>query len=299
MPAWQNRCFSVTVRDGSIDHQVELPSRRFPAQATRASFFVTSLTCNSMPHQLNRTCFALLIVALISCGTRNSTPSRPIPILLFNGTGVSPNDIAAIEAILNNNHLEYAKVNSSELNTMSSSQLKAYRLLLMPGGDFMEMGNNLEKATSANVRLAVKSGLNYLGICAGAFLAGKSTYYNGFDLTSGTTFGFYVAENKGIRKAAVAITDAKGETLDQYWENGPQLSGWGEVLAKYPDGTPAVVQGNCGNGMVVLVGIHAEAPESWRRQMMFNTTVAADNAYAIRIIRTALNAAPRPQADKR
>jgi sulfopyruvate decarboxylase TPP-binding subunit len=37
------------------------------------------------------------------------------------------------------------------------------------------------------------------GICARAFLAGKSTYYNGFNLTSGVRFGFYAAENHDLR----------------------------------------------------------------------------------------------------
>ena len=69
----------------------------------------------------------------------------------------------------------------------------------------------------------MRSGLNYLGICAGAILAGEN-----FDLT-GVRFRFYSAEDRGIRKEVVATTSADGSTLDQYWEDGPQLSGWGAV----------------------------------------------------------------------
>jgi hypothetical protein len=69
-------------------------------------------------------------------------------------------------------------------------------------------------------------------------LAGNSGYYNGLNLTSGVRFGFYSAEERGIRKAAVAIAVAGGPTLDQYWEDGPQFTGWGAVVGKYPDGTP-------------------------------------------------------------
>jgi hypothetical protein len=103
-------------------------------------------------------------------------------------------------------------------------------------------GNGLAPSTTANVRNAIQNGLNYLGICAGAFFAGNSPY-NGLNLTSGLRFGFYAAEARGIRKAAVAVTTATGQTLDQYWEDGPQLTGWGDVVGKYPDGTPAVVEG--------------------------------------------------------
>jgi len=46
-------------------------------------------------------------------------------------------------------------------------------------------------------------------VCAGGFFAGDSGY-NGLNLTSGVRFGFYAAEARGVRKAAVAITGAAG-----------------------------------------------------------------------------------------
>lgn len=206
----------------------------------------------------------LVLAFLNSCNDSSSKKSifTTPPILLFNGTGVSANDVAAIETILNNNYLSYATVNSSGLNGMSRAQMMHYRLLIIPGGNFIIMGNSLTKATSVNVRQAVQQGLNYFGICAGAFLAGNSAYYNGFNLTSGIIFGFYSAENKGVHKAAVAITDARGITRDQYWEDGPQLSGWGSVIAKYPDGTAVITAGKCGKGRIILTGIHAEARQN-------------------------------------
>jgi glutamine amidotransferase-like uncharacterized protein len=228
----------------------------------------------------------ICILILPACNTGQA------PILLFNGSGASPNDVAAVANILDNNQLNYTTVNSSELNAMSPAQLKKYRLFIVPGGDFMEMGNSLNKTTAITIRQAVKQGLNYFGICAGAFLAGNSKYGSGFNLTSGVTFGFYSAANKGVRKTPVAITGADGTTLEQYWEDGPQLTGWGNVVAKYPDGTPAVSEAKYGNGLVVLTGIHAEAPESWRRGLVFNTTARRDNTYAAMLIKAALYGVP-------
>jgi len=155
------------------------------------------------------------------------------------------------------------------------------------------MGNGLTKTTAACIRNAVRNGLNYLGVCGGGFLAGNSPY-NGLNLTSGVWFGFYSAEEKGIRKAAVAIAPAEGPTLEHYWEDGPQFTGWGEVIGKYPDGTPAIVQGAFGNGWVVLTAVHPEAPEKWRRGMAFTTPASADNAYAETLIRAALERKPLP-----
>lgn len=238
--------------------------------------------------------FALAVTAFSAYAGHDPKSNTPAQILLFNGTGTSPNDVAAIETILDNNNLGYATVNSSELNRMSEPQLRKYRLLIVPGGNFIDMGKSLAPAATANTRNAVKRGLNYLGICAGGFLAGNSAYYNGFNLTSGVSFGFYAAENKGIRKAAVPITTPGTPVLEQYWEDGPQFTGWGSIAGKYPDGTPALVQGTYSDGWVILVGFHAEAPGNWRTGINFNTPAGTDNAYAGLLIRAALNRVALP-----
>jgi len=214
-------------------------------------------------------------------------------ILLFNGTGSSPNDVKAFEAILKDQHVAYLKVNSSQLNRMSESQMRGYRLLIVPGGNFIDIGNGLTPAATANIRNAVQSGLNYLGVCAGAFFAGNSPM-KGLNLTGGVKFGFYSAEARGIRKAAVPIAVAGAATLEHYWEDGPQLTGWGSVVGKYPDGTPAIVEGTSGSGWVILSGVHPEAPAGWRRGMTFTTPVSADTAYAWTLIHAALNREPLP-----
>ena len=60
------------------------------------------------------------------------------------------------------------------------------------------------------------------------------------------------------------------------------------MIAKYPDGTPAIVQGSFGSGWVILVGVHPEAPENWRRGITFATSTRDDNAYAGILIQAAL-----------
>ena len=216
--------------------------------------------------------------------------------------------MAALETILDNSHLNYSTVNSFQLNRMAESQLGAHRLLIVPGGNFVDMGNSLTAGTTANVRNAVKGGMNYLGICAGGFLAGRfPPTYNSFDLSSGVQFGFYFPEGTpesvselygfrpevgpahAIHKAVVRITTPEGPVLDQYWESGPRFTGWGEVVGKYPDGTPAIVEGSVGRGWVILTGVHPEAPESWRRGIVFHTPASEDTAYARMLIFAALN----------
>ena len=239
-------------------------------------------------------CLWILVLILIPIAFTACTPAPgSAPILLFNGTGTSANDVAAVETVLNGNHLKYSTANSSQLNRMSESQIREYRLLIVPGGNFVDIGNSLTSSTTANIRNAVQNGLNYLGICAGGFFAGDSPY-NGLNLSSGVRFHFYAAENRGIRKAAVAIAGAGAATLDQYWEDGPEFTGWGAVVGKYPDGTPAIVEGTFGKGWVILAGVHPEAPAGWRRGMTFITPASVDNAYAATLMDAALNGAALP-----
>lgn len=171
---------------------------------------------------------------------------------------------------------------------MSEPQLRRYRLLIVPGGNFESIGNSLTATSTLNIHNAVHDGLNYLGICAGAFVASNSTHH-GLNLTAGARFGFYAAEARGIRKTAVAVSDSSGHTLDQYWEDGTQLSGWGAVVHNYTHGTPAAVEGTFGKGWVILTGVHFEAPASWRAGLNFRSPADINNAQAATLIRAALN----------
>ena len=243
---------------------------------------------------------ALLLVLAFStsCAKQNDAhslartsadPAGVPPVLLFIGTGISPNDVKAIEAVLDAIHVDYSTVDSSEMNEITESQLRQFRLLIIPGGNFVDMGRSLNSTTTREIRDAVQNGLNYLGICGGGFLAGKYYENDGLNLTSGVKFGFYSAESKGIRKAPVAITLTDGPTLEHYWEDGPEFTGWGEVIGKYPDGTPAIVEGKLGSGSIILSGVHPEAPENWQHGMNFSTPATDCHAYAGTLILAALN----------
>lgn len=235
---------------------------------------------------MNRLRF-LLWVFVFAGGCATSEPAAS-DILLFNGRGTSSGDVAAVEDILRENGWRYSTASSARLDAMSESELKTYRLLVVPGGNFVDVGNGLASSTTTKLRNAIGNGVGYLGICAGAFFAGASPY-NGLNLTEGVRFPFYSLEDRGIRKASVTIARASGEPLEVYWEDGPQLTGWGQTVAKYPDGTPAVVQGKFGDGWVVLAGVHAEAPERWRRGLEFATPANLSRAYAATLIDAALN----------
>ncbi len=89
----------------------------------------------------------LAATVLLSCGHRG-----PSHILLFTGTGTSSGDVAAMESLLDEMHLDFDTASSSRLNGMFASDLRRYRLLIVPGGNFIHMGESLNAATSGNIR---------------------------------------------------------------------------------------------------------------------------------------------------
>jgi glutamine amidotransferase-like uncharacterized protein len=171
---------------------------------------------------------------------------------------------------------------------MTEAKLKTYKLLLVPGGNSATIGTLLTRTATTNIHNAVQAGLHYLGICAGGFFGGYSSF-NGLNLTSGVGFNVYRNGGKGTGITAVEISYPNNTKLDQLWEDGPEFAGWGSIAGKYPDGTPAVAEGKSGSGWVILCGFHPESPASWRGSLKFTTSAAADNAYAGKLVTAALS----------
>jgi glutamine amidotransferase-like uncharacterized protein len=241
-----------------------------------------------------------VLAVLISAGlltyrpmtVRNLNSMSPNGIVLLSGPGTSPNGVVALQALMVREHLPFVTMDSRALNRTSAVQLGKVSLLIVPGGNFEVLGRVLAAQTAQRVREAVHGGMNYLGICAGAFIAGNSPD-DGFKLTD-RRFPFYADSAKGIRKEAVTLVIADGTSLKTYWEDGPELTGFGEALARYPDGTPAVVQAKVGRGWVVLTGVHLEAPDSWYEGLDASAPAAKSNAYAVKLIHAAYDGAALP-----
>lgn len=233
--------------------------------------------------------FTSLATANSTIASTTSTTSS-VPVLIFNGTGTISNAVTAIENVVHAAGLAYHTINSSQLNSSSQLKLAAYRLFIVPGGNSITIGKYLTSQAVSNVRNAVaQNGMNYLGMCAGAFFGSYSSYNRALNLTSGTWFKFYADYYKGIHKESVMISFPSRSKLDIYWQNGPTVSGWGRVVGRYPNGTAAITEGYWGKGFVLLSGVHPEAPSSWRYGMSFSTPVDADLSYAQTLVRAALN----------
>ena len=230
--------------------------------------------------------FLALCVGLFALSRWQHAP--PAEVLLFDGIGTSRGDVRAFKNLLDRQDVRFDTADADDINRMHKDKLRAYRLLIVPGGNFEEMGREFTPYGRENIRAAVANGMNYLGVCAGAFLAGALRDNHDINLT-GVPYSFYSAERRGIRKAPVWITTPGGPPLEHSWEDGPDLTGWGTIIAKYPDGAAAATQGKFENGWVVLSGVHPEAPESWRNGMTFSTPAEVDNAWAAALVDAALH----------
>lgn len=186
--------------------------------------------------------------------------------------GVFDRDFYALEREMEAMGLTYdtatydGDANTVNLNTLSQAQFNAYGLFLVPGGN----AECIEQLWTHNTKLMIQNGVvrgpvSYLGICAGAYVAGArnpSLNLTGLPILNEDSFDIYSLYYKGQNAATLQLSLVKGPPLETYWADGPQLSGFGDVIASYPDGTPAVAE-TSSYGFVVLSGPHPEATASW------------------------------------
>ena len=87
-----------------------------------------STACSRLRRDFMAASLLLIAAAATACGPAPASSTGIASVLLFTGTGTSPNDVAAMETILRSSHLSYSTANSFQLNSMAESQISRYRL---------------------------------------------------------------------------------------------------------------------------------------------------------------------------
>lgn len=192
--------------------------------------------------------------------------------LIFNGTGVWADEVASLKYILASNGATYQDVTSDELDRMSIEELTQFGILIFPGGGGATQTKSLSAETHARLREAVQVwGVGYIGFCAGAFIAvapapepGKDVSY-GLGIVDGPELDYYYLEYQNKTIAMTLETFADGTQRDLLWYGGPVTPNIpGGVVAKYPNGDPAITQVWSGKGFVMLSAIHPAASQRIR-----------------------------------
>lgn len=158
-------------------------------------------------------------------------------------------------------------------------------IFIIPGGADSKYATDLGKSGCEKIRKFVKNGGKYIGICAGAYFAGrKLEFEKGTNLEiiadrflsffNGTTVGAilksYSYENDS--GACVATVNFDNKQFAYAYYNGgctfipdsPKSMDNVEIIGTYAEknNLPAIIKCNLGKGFAILSGVHFEQSDS-------------------------------------
>jgi glutamine amidotransferase-like uncharacterized protein len=222
--------------------------------------------------------------------------------MLFAGSGTWGTEVSNLENIMDSHGMSYQVVTSAQLNAMSVDQIAQFGLLIFPGGSGGTEADSLTSQTHANLREAVQvRGVSYIGFCAGSFIAQAPAPASGGDVSyglgvvNGPELDYYYLENQGTDIAMTLLTFADGSTQDILWYGGPVTpSTAGGVIAKYPDGNPAITELWSGKGFVILSGVHPTANQATLSALGVSSTDGTHQDTAYNLLNAALHQQPMP-----
>lgn len=196
-------------------------------------------------------------------------------VLIYSGPGSWKEEIKSLKEILYQNGATYEDLKPNQFNEMSIEDFLKYKVILFAGGDAPTVRNALKPETRARIREAVqKYGMNYLGFCAGAWLAvapaptavGEDVVY-GIGVVDGPLLKESFLTQSRNSNALDRASFPGGTQRNLLWYGGPTTPELpGGVLARYSDGSPAISQIRSGSGLVIISGLHPAATKpilSW------------------------------------
>jgi len=180
-------------------------------------------------------------------------------VCLYTGPGA---ELAKdVEFALNELGISYGKLNEDDIK---KGNLENYLVLIIPGGYTKRAVSSLGKKGFETIRKFVAGGGGYIGICAGAYLAGQRVEI------PGRPQGLGIIEIQNIRKKGMGmrkiylkehpITKGLEREVAIRYQNGPEIliKGETEEIARYENGSLAIVTASFGGGKVVIFSPHPE-----------------------------------------
>jgi glutamine amidotransferase-like uncharacterized protein len=237
-------------------------------------------------------------------GTAVSPPRSTAPrsVLIYSGESAWWPEIRSLEALLWAHGTKVFEADSKQFERITLEELSKYALLIFPGGDAIVMTKSLSAATHAKLREAVQTrGVSYLGFCAGAWIAiapapppGEDVEY-GLGLVDGPVQKENYLAKRGDHFAMTLAMFPDGSRHDLLWYGGPITPEIpGGVVARYPDGTPAITQIQSGSGFVIVSGLHPAATPEVLLDLGLTDTDGPDYELAWRLLEAALSHQPLP-----
>ncbi len=207
---------------------------------------------------------------------------------IYSGTGACAEGcVDAVIALALRNRLPVVLVDEFTLND-GRIQPRVGDLWIQPGGEALQTAQAMGPRGLERIRNWVSKGVNYLGFCAGAFLADQTIddpEVAGLGLIPFSTADF-------------SPEDSSPKVLRQIWRGSPRWIYFEEgatflvhpsatvrVIATYADHQPSVIETRFQAGKVVLSGAHPEAPIEWAESSNLLDPDGSDHEFADELLR--------------
>ncbi len=190
--------------------------------------------------------------------------------VIFAGAGTCEGCASTVATLLQQRNYQVRLVNEHQLD---AEVLRQADLYVQPGGsdDIMDTLSVLSAPQIQAIRDFVAQGGSYLGICAGAYLAGQyadqSAGIRAFGLVELAEIEQEIADDNQAQWISIVVPP-NHQTTQVYYQAGPhfghQVPSTGKVTAVYAASKQIAARvSSFGQGKVGLIGPHYEADSDW------------------------------------
>ncbi|MCB2213717.1 hypothetical protein KQI52_16530 [bacterium] len=220
---------------------------------------------------------ALCVLVLAACDENDDGIVDPEgTIAIYNGTGAWPDFAQAVAAALDTLGYDTQFITESD----AQSGLDGFSVVIIGGGEPLEIASALSFTGTAKIRQLVSSGGGFIGLGNGAYLAADSLVYEGVGSLGSPPIGLYegtahgpitaLAPNEAHSMALVTITNTGFDpelvgSISSLYRGGPdfQINSpvYGEIARYVQVSASAGVYFELGFGRVSLLSFHPEIEE--------------------------------------
>jgi len=206
-------------------------------------------------------------------------PNYSSIIALYSDRGCWDESITASEKMFQWMGLSVTRINADDIK---HAGLDSFLILCIPGGDLYQYAQDLSSQGKEEIISFIQNGGGYIGICGGAYYAGKNVYWRGTKLLM-NSLGIFYGTTKGpvdeifpypeygiceidIADTSHPITQSEANTsfMLYYWGPTfyPETQTEYKILGTYSrTHQPAMLAFEYGLGRVFLIGTHPEIEE--------------------------------------